>query len=314
MTKKKIRNAGVTDGTLRTYRNSSSKTSNETFGTTFTQDENSLLLYLQEINRIPLLNKEEEERTARLAAEGNRIAKDKLVSSNLRFVIMVAKKYQGKGLPLEDLIGEGNIGLLNAVKHFDAEKGYRFITYAVWWIRQAIIKAIHEKGRMIRLPSNKANSITRIKRTRQVIQNEPGRGTGVELREVAAFLDMAPEKAEDLISISQDVISLDDPVSSFEDSLTIKDYIEDEYHKSPVENAMNSILKDEVEMALNGLEKRAAEVLRSRFGLGETGALTLKEVGDRYNLSRERVRQIEKRALGHLEQSSHRKKLESYIA
>ena len=278
-------------------------------------NENTLFMYFQEINRIPLLTKEEEEKTARLAARGNKAAREKLVNANLRFVIMVAKKYQGKGLPLEDLIGEGNIGLLNAVKNFNVEKGYRFITYAVWWIRQSIIKAIHEKGRMIRLPSNKNKELTKIEKTRQVIQNEPGCKTDPEVHDIAIFLNMPPEKAAELISISQEVVSLDEPVSKFENSQTIKDLIVDqEQNKSPVENAINNMLKDDVENALSNLEERAAEVIRSRFGLGDTGNLTLKEIGDRYNMSRERVRQIEKRAILQLQHSSHNKKLESYIA
>ena len=279
-------------------------------------DENSLFLYFQEINRIPLMTKEEEEKTARLAARGNKAAKEKLVNSNLRFVIMIAKKYQGKGLPLEDLIGEGNLGLLNAVKNFDVDKGYRFITYAVWWIRQAIIKAIHEKGRMIRLPSNKNKELSKIEKTRQEIQNEPGWKTDPEILEIASVLNMSPEKVEDIINISQEVVSLDEPVAKYESTLSIKDMIEDEHqqHRSPVEHALNSILRDEVEEALNSLGERAAEVLRGRFGLGDSGNMTLKELGDRYNMSRERVRQIEKRALMQLQHSSHYKKLESYIA
>jgi len=261
------------------------------------------------------MNKEEEEKTAKLAAKGNKAAKEKLVNSNLRFVIMVAKKYQGKGLPLEDLIGEGNLGLLNAVKNFDVEKGYRFITYAVWWIRQAIIKAIHEKGRMIRLPSNKNKELSKIERTRQEIQNEPGWKTDMEIDEIAMALSMSPEKVEDIINISQEVVSLEEPVSQYDSSMSVKDLIEDEHqNKSPVETALDNLLKDDVEEALNSLGERAADVLRGRFGLGESGSLTLKELGDRYNMSRERVRQIEKRALMQLQHSSHYKKLESYIA
>ena len=277
-------------------------------------EENTLLLYLQEINRISLLSKEEETETARLATAGNKAAREKLVTSNLRFVIMIAKKYQNKGLPLQDLISEGNIGLLNAVKHFDVEKGYRFITYAVWWIRQAIIKAIHEKGRMIRLPANKTKELTHIEKARQVIQNEPSWNNDTEIRNTAMFLDMNPEKAEELMQINQEVLSLEDPISKQGQCFTIKDFVEDEYCNSPVEHATNKVLKDELETALNGLEKRSAEVLRSRFGLGDVGSLTLKEVGERYNLSRERVRQIEKRALVQLQRASCHHNLDSYIA
>jgi len=277
-------------------------------------EENTLLLYLQEINRIPLLSKDEETEMAKLAAQGDKAARERLVTSNLRFVIMIAKKYQNKGLPLQDLISEGNIGLLNAVNHFDVEKGYRFITYAVWWIRQSIIKAIHEKGRMIRLPTNKTKELTNIEKARQVIQNEPNWNHETEIRETALFLDMSPEKAEKLMQIHQEVLSLEDPISKHGQSFTIKDFIEDEYHNSPVEHTTNKVLKDKLETVLNGLEKRSAEVLRSRFGLGDTGSLTLKEVGERYNLSRERVRQIEKRALTQLQRASCHHNLDSYIA
>ena len=277
-------------------------------------EKNTLLLYLQEINRIPLMSKEEEAETAKLAVAGDKAAREKLVTSNLRFVIMIAKKYQKKGLPLQDLISEGNIGLLNAVKNFDVKKGYRFITYAVWWIRQAIIKAIHEKGRMIRLPTNKTKELTQIEKARQVIQNEPSWNQDTEIRDTAVFLEMDPEKAEELMQFNHEVISLDDPISKNGPALTVKDFVEDECRNSPVEHATNTVLRDEVETVLNRLGKRSAEVIRSRFGIGDTGSLTLKEVGERYNLSRERIRQIEKRALTQLQRASHYHKLDSYIA
>ena len=250
-------------------------------------DSSALDCYLRELHRIPLLSKEEELETAKLASTGNKAATEKLVTSNLRFVIMVAKKYQGNGLPLQDMISEGNMGLLNAVKHFDAEKGYRFITYAVWWVRQAIIKAIHEKGRMIRLPSHKSRELARAEK------NQDSNQTNMYIN---------------------DVLSLDEPLSHDSSSATIKDFIPDDFENSPLENAANNILKEEVEAILNTLEERSAEVLRCRYGLGGMPPMTLREVGDRYQLSRERVRQIENRAISQLELSSKEHKLDGYIA
>ena len=277
-------------------------------------EDNILRTYLREVNGVSLLKKEDEERIALLAVQGNKAARECLVSSNLRFVIMIAKKYQGKGLPLEDLIAEGNIGLMTAIDHFDINKGCRFITYAVWWIRQSIIKALHEKSRMIRLPSNKTNELMKIEKTRQVIGNELSAKNDTETNEIASFLDMPREKVEDLKTISQEVLSLDDPVSRTGDSLPIKEYVEDTMTKSPVEYAMDSALKDDLDKVLDGLGKRAAEVIRCRFGLGNTCPMTLKEIGNRYKLSRERVRQIEKRALIQLQSSGVRSKLEIYTA
>ena len=278
-------------------------------------DENTLSLYFKEINRIPLMTKEEEEKTAKQAAKGNKAAREKLINANLRFVIMIAKKYQGKGLSLEDLIGEGNVGLLKAIKNFKVEKGYRLITYAVWWIRQAIMKAIYEKTRMIRLPCNKAKDLTRIEVTRETIQNKPGWESDDEILEIARFLDMTPDKAMDLISISQDVISLDDPVSNLGNSMTLKDMVEDIYqNKSPVDKVINTVLKNEMDELISRLGDRAATVIRSRYGLGESGYMTLKEIGENTNLSRERVRQIEKRAIRTLQNSTQFQKLKGYIA
>lgn len=275
--------------------------------------KSAMNLYMREINRIPLLSKSEEESCAKLAASGNTAAWQKLVNSNLRFVVSVAKKYQGKGLHLEDLISEGNIGLMNALEHFDVTKGYRFITYAVWWIRQAIIRAINEKGRMIRLPCNKATELMQIKRTRQEIQNEHGFCGEGEIQEVAAFLEISVEKARELLKLSQDAISLEDPVLGCNNTLMVKDLIVDESSSTPGEYAINSVLKDELEEAICGLEKRSAEIIRCRFGLGDSAPLTLKEIGDQHNLSRERIRQIEKLALGQIQKSPCSKRLETYI-
>jgi len=277
-------------------------------------ESNSLLIYLQEINKIPLLSKDEEETTAALAAKGNSAARERLINANLRFVVSVAKKYQNRGLPLEDLISEGNMGLLNAAKHFDVEKGYRFITYAVWWIRQSIVKAIQEKGRMIRLPCNKANELIKLDKARQAIQNRPGLQNELDIREIADYLEIPQERAEGLMRISQDVIYLDDKVSNYDDSLATKDIIEDEYSRTPVDYAINSALRDELEELINGLEGRAADVIRSHYGLEGACPQTLKEIGEVYNLSKERVRQIEKRAMGQLQHSSNRNRLKSYIS
>lgn len=277
-------------------------------------EKTALNLYLKEIDRIPLLTKGEEEKYAKDAAKGNAAARQKLVNANLRFVISVAKKYQGKGLLLEDLISEGNIGLMNAISHFDADKGYRFITYAVWWIRQSIIRAINEKGRMIRLPGNKANELIQIDKTRRLIQNEPGWSAATEAREIASYLEITQEKAEELLKIGQDAVSLDDPAQKGENTMSVKDYIIDERAKDPCDFTINSVLKDELTEAVNSLETRAAEVIRCRFGLGDAIPLTLTEIGNRYDLSRERVRQIEKLALIQLQKSSRRTGLENYIA
>jgi RNA polymerase primary sigma factor len=281
---------------------------------TFKSNDNPLRIYMKEINKIPLLDKTEEEKLSRLAAEGNQAAREKLLNANLRFVIMIAKKYRGKGLDLDDLISEGNVGMVNALAHFDVDKGYRFITYAVWWIRQAIIKAIQEKGRMIRLPSNKNLELIRIEHIKEAMQNESGLNDTDIINEVAMFLRMPAEKAASLMKISQDVISLDCPESLYEDSLTMKDHVEDSNSVTPVEEAMNSIMKEDINNIINSLEKRSAEVIRCRYGLQNEKAMTLEEIGARYNLTRERVRQIENGALVQLKKASGGNELRSYIA
>jgi RNA polymerase primary sigma factor len=280
---------------------------------TYTSDENILSMYLKEINKIPLLEKEDEVRTARAAAQGDKAAQDKLVNANLRFVVNVAKKYQGQGLPLLDLISEGNIGLLNAIERYDADKGYHFISYAVWWIRQSILKAICEKSRMIRLPLNRANELVQIEKARKLVQDV--HGTETEINEIARLLDMDASHVDDLINISRDLVSLENPVYAAEkDSSLLGDFIEDESYIAPDEQALRSALQDDIEMVLQTLNPKEAAIIRYRFGLGNNVPMSLKEIGNRFNLTKERIRQIEKKALKRLQHPSRQQLLESYVA
>jgi RNA polymerase primary sigma factor len=275
-------------------------------------DENVLSLYLEEINKIPLLTREEEETTARSAAQGDTQARDKLAQANLRFVVNVAKKYQGQGLPLSDLISEGNIGLLNAIERYDVEKGYHFISYAVWWIRQAILKAICEKSRMIRLPLNRANELVQIEKARKTIQD--AHSAEGEIREIARLLDMESSHVADLVNIGRELVSLENPVYSERDSSSLGDFIEDNTYKSPDRNIEEVALQDDIESVLSTLNNKEADIIRFRYGLGKRSPMSLKEIGDRFNLTKERIRQIEKKALKRLQHPSRKRYLESYVA
>jgi RNA polymerase primary sigma factor len=275
-------------------------------------DENVLSMYLHEISRVPLLSREEEDEAARAAARGDMAARNKLVNGNLRFVINVAKKYQGKGLPLADLIGEGNIGLMMAVDHYDVEKGYHFISYAVWWIRQTILKALNEKARMIRLPQNRANELLQIEKARRMVQEQ--QSTRAEIQEIASLLEMDTELVEDLLNISRDMVSLELPVFTDRDSSVLGDFIEDEQYASPDQSVMQSVLEDDIEDVLNTLDKKEADIIRLRYGLGSRPPLSLKEIGDRYNLTKERIRQIEKKAMLRLQHPTRTGRLEAYVA
>ena len=272
-------------------------------------DKNTLAMYLGEINRISLLTREEEQNYARKAANGNIAARNKLVNANLRFVVNVAKKYQGQGLPLEDLISEGNIGLINAIEHYDVDKGYHFISYAVWWIRQAIIKAICEKSRMIRLPINRVNELIQIEKARNYIQ-----GGESNIKEVARFLDMKPSDVEDLLAVSREIISLENPLYEEKNAAALGEFIEAPMYRSPDEQAMDAALKDAIDSLLKKMDKKEAAVLRFRFGLGDKTPLSLQEIGEKFNLTKERIRQIEKNAIKRLQQPSLRIMLENYVA
>jgi RNA polymerase primary sigma factor len=281
------------------------------YSRTSRDDENVLSIYLREINKIPLLTREEEDYYARRAEAGEEMAKHKLVQANLRFVVNVAKKYQNQGLPLSDLISEGNIGLMNAIERFDVNKGYHFISYAVWWIRQAILKAICEKSRMIRLPLNRANELVQIEKVRKDIQGRYGEEA--EIREVARTLNMNKEHVADLINISRDLISLETPVYAEKDSSILGDFVEDEGYKAPDSQVEEKALQDDINDVLSTLTAKESEIVQYRFGLNGRSPLSLKEIGDRYNLTKERIRQIEKKALKRLQHPNRARRLQAYM-
>jgi len=273
--------------------------------------ESNLSIYFNEINRIPMLTREEEEHTARAAAAGSKEAREKLVNANLRFVISVAKKYQGLGLPLEDLISEGNVGLLNAVDRFDVDKGYHFISYAVWWIRQSIMSALYEKARMIRLPVNRATELVKIEKARKIIKSDYS--TDEEITEIACLLTMEKDHVSELINISREILSLDNPVSD-DGVLYLKDSIEDDLYMAPDVYAERKLMESDIEDVLNTLDEDEAAIIRYHYGLGKREPMSLKDIGALYNLSKERIRQIEEKALSRLRNPKRKKKLQAYVA
>jgi len=274
-------------------------------------DVSSLSVYLREINKIPLLTREEEVELAKRAKVGDKEAKEKLIKANLRFVVNVAKKYQNQGLSLSDLISEGNLGLITAVDKFDVDKGYHFISYAVWWIKQSILKAICEKSRMIRLPLNRANELLQIEKVkREIGSNKDGEA---DIEEIADFLDMDKNRINDLINASKDFVSLETPLSSDKDANTISDLMEDTKGADPEKILINKTLQDSIEDVLSTLTEKESAVIRYRFGLNGEKPHSLKEIGDKYNLTKERIRQIEKKAISRLRHPSRSSKLESYI-
>lgn len=276
-------------------------------------ESNVLELYLKDINKVPLLTREEETSLAIEAAKGNKAAKNKIVNANLRFVVNIAKKYQNHGLDLTDLISEGNIGLLVAIDKFDVTKGYHFISYAVWWIRQSILKAICEKSRSIRLPLNRANELVRIEHARKSIVGN--KTIEQELTEVAEMLNMDKDHVREMINISREMISLDAELNTPEnDKTSVGDFIEDTQSEKPEDKVVNDSLKEEINNVLHTLKPNEENVLRLRFGLNGEKPMSLKEVGDVCNLTKERIRQIEKHAILRMQHVTRARRLESYVS
>ncbi|MDR0315823.1 MAG: RNA polymerase sigma factor RpoD/SigA [Treponema sp.] len=278
----------------------------------YSSDENVLALYLREISHIPLLSREEEIEAAKAAANGDMTARNRLVNANLRFVVNIAKKYQGMGLPLADVISEGNIGLVNAVDRYKVDMGYHFISYAVWWIRQSILKAIYEKSRMIRLPVNRTNELIQIEKARKVIGEH--QNVEDEIQEIAGLLNMDKEHVEEMLNISRDMVSLEKPVYVDRCSSVLGDFIEDEQYATPDQIIVQGALKKDIESVLDTLDGKEAAIIRYRFGLGDNTPSSLKELSDRFNLTKERIRQIEKKALTRLQSISRMERLAAYVA
>ncbi len=266
-------------------------------------------MYLREIGQIPLLSYEEEIDYAQRVLNGEEEAKQKLIESNLRLVVSIAKKHTNRGLKMLDLIQEGNMGLMKAVEKFEYEKGFKFSTYATWWIRQAITRAIADQGRTIRIPVHMIETINKIKKESRIILQETGKEPTAE--ELAKKLELPVEKVKSILEMNQDPISLETPVGSEEDS-ELGDFVEDDKFANPYDATTRILLKEQLDEVLKTLNEREEMVLRYRYGLDDGSQKTLEEVGKIFNVTRERIRQIEVKALRKLRHPSRRKKLEDY--
>lgn len=268
-------------------------------------------MYLKEIGRISLLSPEEELDLSERVAHGDELAKNKLAESNLRLVVSIAKRYVGRGLLFLDLIQEGNIGLMKAVDKFDSDKGYKFSTYATWWIRQAITRALADQARTIRVPVHMVETINKMSRIQRQLTLELNREPSEE--ELAKKMGISVDKVREVIKISQEPVSLETPIGEEDDS-HLGDFIKDESSMSPEEYATNEILKEEIKSVLMTLQVREQEVLELRFGLVDGTCHTLEEVGKKFNVTRERIRQIEAKALRKLRHPSRAKKLKDFLS
>ncbi len=273
--------------------------------------DDSVRLYLREIGKIPLLKPDEELALAKRVVAGDKRAKDQMAEANMRLVVSIAKRYVGRGLDLLDLIQEGNTGLLRAVEKFDPDKGFKFSTYATWWIRQAITRAIADQARVIRIPVHMFETINKLLRTQRRLTQELNREPTNE--EIATAMEMEVEKVEHIMKIKQDIHSLDASVRDDEEDSVLGDFIEDEDTVSPEESATGSLLKEHVKEMLSGLTEREQKILKLRFGLEDGKSHTLEEVGQEFSVTRERIRQIEAKALAKLRKHKDARKLHDYI-
>ncbi len=267
-------------------------------------------MYLKEIGTIPLLTKEEEVELAKRIEQGDELAKRELAESNLRLVVSVAKKYIGRGMSFLDLIQEGNVGLMKAVEKFDYTKGYKFSTYATWWIRQAVTRSIADQGRTIRVPVHMIENINKLVRIQRYLVNELGREPTPE--EIAELMDMEVDKVENIMKIAQKPVSLETPIGEEEDT-ELGSFIEDDLVQTPDEAATHVMLKEQLLEVLDTLSDREEKVLRLRFGMDDGRARTLEEVGKVFSVTRERIRQIEAKAIRKLKHPSRSKKLKDFL-
>src|SRR5690554_182153 len=267
-------------------------------------------MYLKEIGRVPLLSAEEEVELARRAKNGEEIAKRRLAEANLRLVVSIAKRYVGRGMLFLDLIQEGNLGLIKAVEKFDHTKGFKFSTYATWWIRQAITRAIADQARTIRIPVHMVETINKLIRVSRQLLQELGREPTPE--EIALEMELSTEKVREIMKIAQEPVSLETPIGEEDDS-HLGDFIEDQDALAPSDAAAFELLKEQLEEVLHTLTEREEKVLRLRFGLDDGKPRTLEEVGKQFSVTRERIRQIEAKALRKLRHPSRSKRLKDYL-
>ncbi|MBI2589234.1 RNA polymerase sigma factor RpoD [Candidatus Saccharibacteria bacterium] len=281
--------------------------------TTYLDDvsDDSVRLYLREIGKIPLLTAEEELALAKKVVTGDKRAKDAMAEANMRLVVSIAKRYVGRGLDLLDLIQEGNTGLLRAVEKFDPDRGFKFSTYATWWIRQAITRAIADQARTIRIPVHMVETINKLLRTQRRLTQELNREPTNE--EIGAAMEMDVDKVEHIMKIKQDISSLDASVRDDEEDSVLGDFIEDEDTKTPTESASEQLLKEQVKRILGTLTEREQKILKLRFGLEDGKSHTLEEVGQEFSVTRERIRQIEAKALAKLRKHKDTRKLHEYL-
>ncbi len=273
--------------------------------------DDSVRLYLREIGKTPLLKADEELELAYKVVAGDKRAKDKMAEANMRLVVSIAKRYVGRGLDLLDLIQEGNTGLLRAVEKFDPDKGFKFSTYATWWIRQAITRAIADQARTIRIPVHMVETINKLLRTQRRLTQDLNREPTNQ--EIAEAMEIDVDKVEHIMKIKQDISSLDASVRDDEDDSVLGDFIEDEDTISPEDSATGQLLKEHVKDMLGALSEREQKILKLRFGLEDGRSHTLEEVGQEFNVTRERIRQIEAKALAKLRKHKDSKKLHEYI-
>jgi len=270
-----------------------------------------LAKYLEEIGEHHPLSSEEEVKLAELIRKGDLEARDKLVKANLRFVVSVAKEYQNQGMPLSDLINEGNVGLIKAAERFDGTKGFKFISYAVWWIRQSILQALAEQSRIVRMPLNRVGALYKISKVSSMLEQEMEKRPNPE--DIAQELDMSPKEVAKTISSGRRHKSLDAPLREDEDSGSLFDIISDQNQMSPENHVMEEALKREIDRALATLDPREAEIIRLYYGINRDEPMTLDEIGEEYGLTRERIRQIKEKALRRLRHTSRRRRLEPYL-